>query len=61
MVEKRKAIMARRCVDDEYIANWFSYEPVSKPAPRFQAKLAAIKSAPAKAQTRARGAGSRRS
>jgi hypothetical protein len=60
VMEKRKAIMARRRVDDEYIANWFSYEPVSKPAPKFNSKLAAIKSAPAKAQTRSRGAGSAR-
>ena len=27
-------IMARNRVDDEYIANWFRYEPVSLPAPK---------------------------
>jgi GT2 family glycosyltransferase len=30
---KRNQIMSRRCVSDEYIAGWFSYSPVSKPAP----------------------------
>src|SRR5580698_9371764 len=39
--EKRKAIMARRRVDDEYIANWFSYEPVARPAPKPSARLLA--------------------
>jgi GT2 family glycosyltransferase len=59
--EKRKAIMARRRVDDEYMANWFSYEPVSRPAPKVQARLAANKATPTKAQARAaRGAAARR-
>ena len=40
-LEKRRAIMARRRVDDEYIAGWFSFKPVSRPAPRkFAASLA---------------------
>jgi hypothetical protein len=26
--------MARRRVDDEYIAGWFSFKPVSRPAPK---------------------------
>jgi GT2 family glycosyltransferase len=30
---KRDEIMKRRRVSDEYMASWFSYEPVSKPAP----------------------------
>jgi GT2 family glycosyltransferase len=30
---KRRQIMARRRVSDEYIASWFSYSPVSRPAP----------------------------
>jgi GT2 family glycosyltransferase len=32
--EKRQEIMRRRRAKDEYIASWFSYEPVSRPAPR---------------------------
>jgi GT2 family glycosyltransferase len=31
---KRREIMLRRRVDDEYIASWFSFHPVSKPAPK---------------------------
>jgi hypothetical protein len=31
---KRREIMSRRRVDDEYIANWFRYKPVSSPAAR---------------------------
>jgi GT2 family glycosyltransferase len=34
---KRREIMARRRVSDQYMASWFSYEPVSRPA-RAQAK-----------------------
>lgn len=30
---KRAKIMERRRVTDEYLASWFSYEPVAKPAP----------------------------
>jgi GT2 family glycosyltransferase len=30
--EKRKHIMERKRVDDAYIADWFSYHPVAKPA-----------------------------
>ena len=58
--EKRKAIMARKRVDDEYMANWFSYEPVSRPAPKIQAKLAANKAALARSQARTRSAATRR-
>jgi len=31
-MEKRREIMRRKRVSDEYIAGWFSYTPVSKPA-----------------------------
>lgn len=32
-MRKRKEIMRRKRVSDRYIESWFSYEPVSKPAP----------------------------
>ncbi len=32
VVEKRHKIMDRRRASDEYIASWFSYSPISKPA-----------------------------
>jgi GT2 family glycosyltransferase len=32
VMEKRREIMRRKRVTDEYIAGWFSYQPVSKPA-----------------------------
>src|SRR5579872_2661481 len=38
---KRQEIMKRRRVNDEYIASWFSYRPVSRPAPKPSAKLLA--------------------
>jgi GT2 family glycosyltransferase len=31
VLEKRREIMKRRRVSDEYIASWFSYQPVSQP------------------------------
>jgi hypothetical protein len=31
-MEKRREIMKRRRVSDDYIASWFAYEPVSMPA-----------------------------
>lgn len=34
VVSKRREIMARKRVDDEYIASWFRYEPVSMPVPK---------------------------
>jgi GT2 family glycosyltransferase len=34
VMAKRREIMRRRRVDDAYIASWFSFEPVSKPAPK---------------------------
>lgn len=36
--EKRRAIMDRRRVDDEYMASWFRYLPVSHPAPKVHAR-----------------------
>jgi GT2 family glycosyltransferase len=38
---KRREIMNRRRVNDEYISSWFSFEPVSRPAPRPTAKARA--------------------
>ena len=35
---KRQVIMRRRRAKDDYIASWFSYEPVSRPAPRPSAR-----------------------
>ncbi len=32
--EKRRAIMSRKRVNDDYMASWFRYLPVSRPAPR---------------------------
>jgi hypothetical protein len=29
---KRREIMSRKRVDDDYIASWFRYKPVSSPA-----------------------------
>ena len=34
ILAKRREIQKRQRVDDEYIASWFKYDPVSKPAPR---------------------------
>jgi GT2 family glycosyltransferase len=44
---KRKEIMKRRKAKDEYIASWFSYQPVSRPAPKASSRV----------QTRVRSAG----
>ena len=33
-IAKRREIMRRRCVSDEYMAQWFAYTPVSQPAPK---------------------------
>ncbi len=38
---KRRQIMLRRRVSDEYIAGWFASRPVSYPAPRIAAQLQA--------------------
>lgn len=34
VLEKRQQIMSRRRVSDEYMSSWFSYSPISKPAPK---------------------------
>ena len=34
VVAKRREILARRRVDDAYMASWFNFTPVSKPAPK---------------------------
>jgi len=34
VMSKRHEIMQRRRVDDAYMASWFSFDPVSKPAPK---------------------------
>lgn len=33
-LEKRRKIMQRRRVSDEYLASWFAYDPVAFPAPK---------------------------
>jgi GT2 family glycosyltransferase len=46
VMEKRREIMRRQRVDDAYIASWFDFEPVSKPAPKkFAATLQRSKAA----------------
>ena len=40
ILEKRREIMSRRRVSDEYMASWFSYKPVSRPAPKPAVRLA---------------------
>ncbi len=36
---KRREIMSRRRVSDGYLARWFSYQPVSRPAPKIPQRL----------------------
>jgi GT2 family glycosyltransferase len=38
VLAKRHEIMKRRRAKDDYIASWFSYEPVSRPAPKPSAR-----------------------
>src|SRR5580704_11682560 len=46
VMAKRREIMLRRRVDDAYMASWFSFQPVSKPAPKkFAAALTRSKAA----------------
>jgi len=33
-LSKRRAIMAKRCVSNDYMAGWFHYTPVAKPCPK---------------------------
>jgi GT2 family glycosyltransferase len=41
VLAKRKEIMRRRTAKDDYISSWFSYEPVSRPAPKPSARMLA--------------------
>jgi hypothetical protein len=41
IVSKRREIMKRRRAKDDYISSWFSYQPVSRPAPRPTARALA--------------------
>jgi GT2 family glycosyltransferase len=41
MLAKRREIMARRRAPDDYMASWFSFQPVSRPAPKPSARAAA--------------------
>jgi len=41
MLEKRREIMKRKRVSDDYIASWFHYKPVSHPAPKPSVKALA--------------------
>lgn len=41
MLVKRREIMSRRRVPDDYMASWFSFKPVSRPAPKPSARAAA--------------------
>jgi GT2 family glycosyltransferase len=46
VMAKRREIMSRQRVDDEYMASWFSFRPVAKPAPKkFAAALTRPKAA----------------
>jgi GT2 family glycosyltransferase len=44
VMEKRRAIMSRKRVDDDYIAGWFRYNPVSSPASKPKPARALAKS-----------------
>jgi GT2 family glycosyltransferase len=41
VLEKRREIMRRRRVSENYISGWFSYQPVSHPAPKPSSRSAA--------------------
>jgi GT2 family glycosyltransferase len=41
MLGKRREIMSRRRVPDEYMASWFAFKPVSRPASKPSARAAA--------------------
>ena len=46
VMSKRRQIQERRRVDDQYMASWFSFHPVSRPAPkRFNATTSRAKAA----------------
>ena len=41
VLAKRRRIQAARRVDDQYMASWFQYAPVSKRAPKKMARMQA--------------------
>ena len=41
ILAKRREIMQRRRVSDDYMATWFQYQPVSKPAPKLSKRARA--------------------
>jgi GT2 family glycosyltransferase len=41
MIAKRREIMSRKRVSDQYIASWFSYDPISVPIPKVRTRVAA--------------------
>jgi len=45
VMEKRREIMSRKRVDDDYIASWFRYAPVSSPAKAKASSMARSKAA----------------
>ena len=51
MLEKRREIMKRKRVSDDYIASWFHYTPVSHPAPKPSVKALARAAARVRATT----------
>jgi GT2 family glycosyltransferase len=52
ILQKRRLIQMRRSVDDEYIASWFQYKPVSKPSRQQSAfSVQRVASAPSKAES----------
>ncbi|MCX7604216.1 MAG: hypothetical protein N2036_09095, partial [Bryobacteraceae bacterium] len=55
VIAKRRWIMARKRVSDEYMAAWFHHEPVSRPAPK--KAVAALSPARSQAQIAEGGAG----
>src|SRR5271166_4253587 len=44
VMSKRREIMSRKRVNDDYIADWFHYQPVSRPASKAKAAAAAVSS-----------------
>jgi GT2 family glycosyltransferase len=49
--EKRQQIMSRKRVSDQYMAGWFRFEPVSRPAPKKGKAAAAVVDSRAQTQT----------
>ena len=47
VISKRREIMSRRRAPDDYMASWFNFEPVSRPAPKkFAVSVTRFKAAP---------------